>query len=245
MNRYPHQHAHQRQHVQAQCHIVLIPGFMCDASLWQMLLADLQALGQVHFADLNHGDSIDAMALRIIADLPDVCVLIGFSLGGYVARRIAFLAPEKISKLILLNTSARATTVEEIERNLQQIKMLQVFPYKGQTMTALKRALHPDHSDHVALLTQLQKMSLSLGREVFLRQLSIIREDGYADFQQILCPTLVVASRLDQMRHLSESENIVAALPNPTYCILEQCGHMSPLEKPHELAAILQSFIVL
>ena len=52
------------------------------------------------------------------------------------------------------------------------------------------------------LLTQMQNMSLALGREVFIRQLSIVRDDGYADFQKIFCPTLVIASRQDQMRSL-------------------------------------------
>ena len=222
---------------------MLIPGFMCDAFLWEMILPDLQELGSVHFVDLNHGDSIDALALRIIADLPPSCILIGFSLGGYVARRIALLAPEKVHKLILLNTSARATTPEEIERNQQQIKMLKVFPYKGQTITALKRALHPDNADNTDLLMQMQNMSLALGREVFILQLSIVRDDGYADFQKIFCPTLVIASRQDQMRSLSEAENIAAALPHPTYHVLEQCGHMSPLEQPQKLAKLLRHFI--
>ncbi|MFZ6864314.1 alpha/beta fold hydrolase [Undibacterium sp. Ji67W] len=225
--------------------IVLIPGFMCDTFLWELILPDLQELGSVHFADLNHGDSIDAMALRIISELPSSCILIGFSLGGYVARRIAVLAPEKINQLVLLNTSARATSQEEKNRNLQQIKMLKAFPYKGQTITALKRALHPDNADNTALLTKMQNMSLALGREVFIRQLSLVREDGYADFEKILCPTLVVASRQDQMRSLVESENIVSALPHPTYHVLDQCGHMSPLEKPRELAKLLHSFITI
>ena len=217
---------------------------MCDATLWKLIRPELATLGQVHLADLNHGDTIEAMAARTIANLPDSCILIGFSLGGYVARRIAVLAAHKINKLVLLNTSARATTVVEIERHQQQIKMLKENPYKGQTMTALKRALHPDHNDDAALLTLMQNMSLHLGREVFIRQLSLIREDGHADLRQIFCPTLVVASRQDQMRDLNEAENIVAALPHATFCILEQCGHMSPLEKPHELAAVLKNFIL-
>ncbi len=121
--------------------------------------------------------------------------------------------------------------------------MLKVFPYKGQTITALKRALHPDNTDNTALLTLMQNMSLALGREVFIRQLSIVREDGHSDFEKIFCPTLVVASRQDQMRSLIEAENIAAALPHPTYRVLDQCGHMSPLEKPQELANLLHSFI--
>lgn len=227
----------------AQRHIVLIPGFMCDASLWQDVLGGLQQLGTVSFADLNQGSDIDAMADRIIADLPEKCVLIGFSLGGYVARRIAAKAPQRVSQLVLLNTSARATSAEEIARNQQQIKMLKVFPYKGQTITALRRALHPARSDNAVLLQHLQMMSLTLGADIFMRQLSIVREDGHADCAQIACPVLVVASREDQMRRLPEAEDIVAALPDPHFRIIEDCGHMSPLEQPQILLQYLRDFL--
>lgn len=226
-----------------QRHIVLIPGFMCDASLWQDVLGGLQQLGTVSFADLNQGTDIDAMADRIIASLPHSCVLIGFSLGGYVARRIAAKAPQRVSQLVLLNTSARATSAEEIARNQQQIKMLKVFPYKGQTVTALKRALHPARSDNQVLLQHLQAMSLNLGADIFMQQLSIVRQDGHADCAQIFCPVLVVASREDQMRRLQEAEDIVAALPDPTFRIIDDCGHMSPLEQPQILLEYLREFL--
>lgn len=226
-----------------QRQIVLIPGFMCDASLWQEVLGGLQQLGTVRFADLNQGSDINAMADRIIADLPEKCVLIGFSLGGYVARRIAAKAPQRVSQLVLLNTSARATSAEEVVRNQQQIKMLKVFPYKGQTITSLRRALHPARSDNAVLLQHLQTMSLTLGADIFMRQLSIVREDGHADCTQIACPVLVVASREDQMRRLQEAEDIVAALPDPTFRIIEDCGHMSPLEQPQILLQYLREFL--
>lgn len=144
---------------------------------------------------------------------------------------------------MLLNTSARATSAEEIARNQQQIKMLKVFPYKGQTVTALKRALHPARNDNQVLLRHLQTMSLTLGADIFMQQLSIIRQDGHADCAQIFCPVLVVASREDQMRRLQEAEDIVAALPNPTFRIIDDCGHMSPLEQPQILQQYLREFL--
>ena len=124
------------------------------------MLPALSAIAPVRFADINEGGSIEAMAVRIAATLPERCVLIGFSLGGYVARRVAYLAPDKLAGLVLLNTSARASTAQELNRNQQQISMSQLYPFKGQTLTALRRALHPDRTDDAALLAHLQAMSL-------------------------------------------------------------------------------------
>ncbi|MCX7217910.1 MAG: alpha/beta hydrolase [Burkholderiales bacterium] len=223
--------------------LVLIPGFMCDASLWQAMLPELSKIAAVQFADINEGSSIAAMAERIIPSLPEHCVLIGFSLGGYVARRIAYLAPQKLAGLVLVNSSARASTEQELQRNQQQIRMSTLYPYKGQTYTALKRALHPDRSDDAPLLAHLQAMSRNLGQQIFLRQLGLLRQDGHAELAHIKCPSLIIASRNDQMRSMQEAENMADALPNSHLNIIEDCGHMSPLERPEVVCQLLRAWL--
>ena len=227
-------------------HFLLIPGFMCDASLWKYVLADLEKLGHVQLADLNHGDSIESMAARILPTLPENCLVLGFSLGGYVARQLAWLAYQRgqtLAGLVLLNTSARASTAEEILRNQQQIRMLATYPYKGQTMTALRRALHPQRQDDAALLAHLQAMSLALGKEVFLRQLGIKRLDGHQQLVEIICPALVIASQDDQMRTAEETEKLAQCLPHAALQIIPDCGHMSLLEKAPEVIRLIQTWI--
>ncbi|MBI3726965.1 MAG: alpha/beta hydrolase [Burkholderiales bacterium] len=225
---------------------LLIPGFMCDASLWKFMLPGLEQLGQVRVADLNEGNSIESMAQRLLPALPDKAIIIGFSLGGYVARHLAWLAHQKnktIGGLVLLNTSARASTEDEIIKNRQQIKLLEHYPYKGQTMTALRRALHPLRQDDSVMLAHLQAMSLALGKQVFLQQLSIVRADGHHELAGITCPALVAASRNDQMRSLVESEKLAHGLPHAKLHIIEDCGHMSPLEKAPELITSLHDWL--
>jgi pimeloyl-ACP methyl ester carboxylesterase len=225
---------------------LLIPGFMCDASLWKFMLPGLEQLGQVHFADLNEGNSIEDMAKRLLPVLPDKAFIIGFSLGGYVARHLTWLALQQgkaINGLVLLNTSARASTADEDNKNRQQIKLLEHYPYKGQTMTALRRALHPQRQDDAVMLAHLQAMSLALGKQVFLQQLSIARADGHHELPEITCPALVVASRNDQMRTLAESEKLASGLPYSSLHIVEDCGHMSPLEKAPELITTLHGWL--
>ncbi|MFZ6744827.1 alpha/beta fold hydrolase [Undibacterium sp. JH2W] len=225
---------------------LLIPGFMCDASLWKFMLPGLQQLGQVHFADLNQGDSIENMAMRLLTDLPVNGVIVGFSLGGYVARHLAWLAHQQgisVRGLVLLNTSARASTLDEDNKNRQQIKLLTHYPYKGQTLTALRRALHPQRQDDDIMLAHLQAMSLSLGKQVFLQQLAIVRADGHHELPDICCPSMIVASRKDQMRRLDEAEKLARGLPHAELHIIEDCGHMSPLEKAPELLQLLRTWL--
>ncbi len=210
------------------------------------MLPGLEQLGQVHFADLNEGNSIEDMATRLLPVLPDKAIIIGFSLGGYVARHLTWLALQQgkaINGLVLLNTSARASTADEDNKNRQQIKLLEHYPYKGQTMTALRRALHPERQDDAVMLAHLQAMSLTLGKQVFLQQLSVVRADGHHELTEIARPALVVASRNDQMRSLAESEKLASGLPYSSLHIVEDCGHMSPLEKAPELITTLHEWL--
>ncbi len=214
------------------------------------MLPGLEQLGQVHIADLNEGNSIESMAQRLLPALPDNGIVIGFSLGGYVARHLAWLAHQQnkaadkvVNGLVLLNTSARASSADEDNKNRQQIKLLEHYPYKGQTMTALRRALHPQRQDDAVMLAHLQAMSLALGKQVFLQQLSIVRSDGHHELAEITCPALIVASRNDQMRTLAESEKLATGLPHSRLHIIEDCGHMSPLEKAPELITTLNDWL--
>jgi pimeloyl-ACP methyl ester carboxylesterase len=86
-------------------------------------------------------------------------------------------------------------------------------------------------------------MQRRLGREVRARQAALVRRDGYADLERIACPSLVVACRQDRLRSFAETERMAQCLPHASFKVIEDCGHMAPLERPHELAALLAGWI--
>ena len=89
------------------------------------------------------------------------------------------------------------------------------------------------------LIARLRGMQQRLGREVRARQAALVRRDGYADLERIACPSLVVACRQDRLRSFAETERMAQHLPHARFAVIEDCGHMAPLERPHELAALL------
>jgi pimeloyl-ACP methyl ester carboxylesterase len=96
--------------------LVLLPGFMTDPDLWADMLPSLAPLGPILHGDLSRDATIDAMARRVAAEAPDRFTLIGFSMGGYVAREITRLAPERVRALVLIATSPRADTPGQARR---------------------------------------------------------------------------------------------------------------------------------
>jgi len=103
--------------------------------------------------------------------------------------------------------------------------------------------LHPDRERDPVLLDRLRSMQRRLGPEVRAHQSALIRKDGYADLARITCPSLVVACRQDRLRKFEETERMAKCLPNSRFEVIEDCGHMAPLEKPHELAMLLGKWI--
>jgi len=223
--------------------LLLLPGFMLDQALWDDMRDGLQHLGQLHFGDLGQDDTISAMAARVLQHAPERFVLIGFSMGGYVAQAIMQQAPQRVIALGLLNTSARQQDAREIAGNRMQLELARQVPFKGLTSRALASSVHPDRANDRALLDRLQAMALRNGKEVFIRQLSALRSDGYAELQKIHCPTLIVASRNDQLSSVAEAQQMQAQIPAAKMVLIEDCGHMTPLEKPEELLQILSDWL--
>ena len=102
---------------ETRAHLVLLPGLLCDAALWEPQLDAFAPLCAPWVADLTHDDSIAAMAARVLREAPaERFALAGLSMGGYVAMEIMRQAPERVTRLALLDTRARLDTPEETAR---------------------------------------------------------------------------------------------------------------------------------
>ncbi len=219
--------------------LVLLPGFMCDADLWTDMVPDLEQLGRLHYGNVYQDDTLEGMALRVLAESPERFVLIGFSMGGFVSRVLTLMAPERVRGVAFIASSARAYTKDETERRKQGYLPGNRPPRANGVATGL----HPDRERDPVLLERLRGMQRRLGPEVRGRQAALVRNDGYADLEHITCPSLVVACRQDRLRTFAETERMAKHLPHARFEVIEDCGHMAPLERPRALAALLARWI--
>jgi len=222
--------------------LVLLPGFMCDADLWTDMVPDLETLGTLHFGNVYEDDSLEGMARRVLAEAPERFVLVGFSMGGFVARVLTLMAPERVTGVAFVASSARGYSDEERARRQSGYRPGD-RPPRAAGAASNAMGLHPDRDTDPVLLDRLRGMQRRLGPEVRKRQAALVRRDGYADLERIACPSLVVACRQDRLRTFAETERMAQALPHSSFSILKDCGHMAPLEKPHELSRLLSAWI--
>lgn len=219
--------------------ILLVPGYMADETLWDDVVPRLAPYGPLAHADLRHDDSIEAMARRALADAPPVFVLVGFSMGGYVAREIQRQAPQRVRALALIATSARADSAAWRKSRGAVGSAAASIAFSGLSRTAIATSLHPKHQDNEAMIERVRAMGLRLGGETFRRQSSLVRRGDADRLGEIACPTLVVAAAQDRLRSLDESQELQAAIPGARFALIEDSGHMVPIEAPQALADIL------
>lgn len=225
--------------------LLLLPGLLCDAALWSHQRRHLGRDRDVTVADLRHDDSLDAMAARALAAAPPRFALAALSMGGYVAFAMLRSAPERIARLALLDTSARADTDEQRARRRVLLDLSRRGQFKGVTPRLLPSYLHPDCLAAPEPGGTVMAMAERLGPEVFLRQQRAImhRPDSCDLLPRIAAPTLVICGREDAATPLAHSEEIAALIPGARLAVIEECGHLSPLERPQAVTALLRLWL--
>jgi len=230
----------------AETPLILLPGLLCDEALWAPQIAALADLAQCRVADLTRDDSLPAMARRVLDEAPAAFALAGLSMGGYVAQEIMRQAPERVTRLALLDTSARADTPERLAQRRGFIELAHKGEFHGITPRMLPVYLHPDHLKDKAITDRVLAMAQHVGREGYLRQQQAImgRPDGRDDLRRITVPTLVLCGREDQATPLKLHEEIAALVPSATLVVIDHCGHLSTLEKPGEVNAAMRRWLI-
>jgi len=225
--------------------LVLLPGMMCDAGLWQRMLPRLEETGPLTFGDLSQGSSIAGMASAVLETSPERFTLVGFSMGGFVAREIVRQAPHRVQGLILIATSSAADSTRQMAFKTSVAEALQRAsgPFRGLGHKAIQLSLSQQHETDPQLIQQILDMSLRMGRDAYIRQLRMVRSSDSHLLGEISCPTLVIAAAEDRMRSLTESQTLCEAIPDAQLCVIEDSGHMLPLEQPVLLAARLREWI--
>jgi pimeloyl-ACP methyl ester carboxylesterase len=227
--------------------LLLLPGLLCDAALWRHQLETLGDIALMHVPDLTIEEAAGAAAYRVLGEAPEQFALAGLSMGGAVAFEILRQAPDRVTRLALLNTTARPDTLEKTKLRQDLITLAQTGEFKGVTPRLLPRLIHPDRLTDATLTDCVRAMAERVGKDAFLRQERLLmnRPDSRHDLSLIHCPTVVIAGRQDAPTPLAESAEMAEKIPRAALVVIEDCGHLSPLERPQAITAVLRYWLQL
>ncbi len=225
--------------------LVLVPGLLCSARLYAQQVAALWLFGPVTVGDHRRDHDIGAVAARILSDAPPRFALAGLSLGGYIAFAMLGLAPDRIARLALLNTSARSDTPEQTAARHVLINMAESGRLDEVTDMLTKFYLHRNRHSDEALKGVVRAMAADTGPQAFVWQERAIisRPDSRSLLARIACPTMVLVGDGDELTPPELAEEIAAGISGSRLVIVPDCGHLSTLERPDAVNAALAEWL--
>jgi pimeloyl-ACP methyl ester carboxylesterase len=91
----------------------------------------------------------------------------------------------------------------------------------------------------------LSAMAERVGRKAFARQqqASLHRPDSWENLKAIHCPTLLLTGRQDRLAPPELQQQMAAAIESARQVVIEECGHLSPLERPEAVTKALREWL--
>jgi len=221
--------------------IALLPGLLCDAQVWAGQHADLARLAPVVVADLSGESSIEAMAAKVLSEVAGPLVAIGHSMGGRVALEMVRQGKDRIMGLGLLNTGIHTRRDGEVEKRAELVRLAYERGMDALADRWLPGMLDPARRDDQALLASMKSMVVRTTPEQHERQIRALldRPDPRGYLREIACPTLALVGRQDQWSPLAQHQEIAGLIPGTRLAVIENAGHMAPMEQPAETSAAL------
>lgn len=216
--------------------LVLIPGMMCDARMWGRIEADLDVPVLHHIP--TGAESMSDLAALFLAEAPPRFALAGLSMGGILAMEILRQAPDRVTRLALLDTNPRAETATVQARRASQIARSLSGDLEGVMREDMKPNYLSRGSGKDSILKLCMEMALSLGPQVFVRQSLALRDrpDQQTTLAAFKGPALVLMGAEDKLCPLDRHQLMHELMPQSQLRIIPGAAHLPPLEQPDATA---------
>jgi pimeloyl-ACP methyl ester carboxylesterase len=188
---------------------------------------------------------MEGIARSILAAAPERFALAGLSMGGYISYEILRQAPERVTRLALLDTGCRADTPERKEMRLRRNEKARregAGAVQDELMSVL---IHKDRLADKDLTARVRQMAVVTGTDALIRQHAALmgRPDSRPFLSSIKCPTLVLVGREDALTPVEMAEEIAAGIAGARLEIIANCGHLSTMEQPDAVNAAMRIWL--
>ena len=233
-------------------HSYFKPYFSRLADEFQVVYLDLRDHGRSARHDpADWSFELCADDLRAFFDILGIQrpVVLGHSMGGFVAMLYAARHPGHARALILQSTSARFDLDRLVEgfrrRAGDEIAELARRDYGGDPVTdeewaRVFAAFGPHVPGTEDLARRVRNPELGTGGMELLRRLDVLDQ-----LARITCPTLVCVGDLDAVTPVAASQEIADALPPGlgTLEVIEGAGHFPWLDNPDRYRSVIATFV--
>lgn len=219
--------------------LLLLPGLLSDARLWEHQTRHLADIASIQIISVSQ-NTPEQMVSSILKKAPPAFALAGHSMGGWLCLEVMRTAPERVSQLCLLNTTARMDSEEKKMKRNGMIRKAEQGLFQEVVKDMVQKFVFNPLAKH-----EVEEMFLNQGKESFIHQEQAMlkREESQSILPTITCPVLAIHARQDTVFSLDEHEELVAQIKNAKLAIVEDSGHMSPMEVPQAITALLRYWL--
>ena len=225
--------------------VVFLPGMMCDARLFAPQLADLSRDMAVTVAPVTGGDRIEEIASGLLDVLPQRFALTGLSMGGIVAMDILRRAPDRVTRIALMDTNSLAETPQSAAGYEPFIIKLRAGRIAEAVEMMLGRDVLAPGPARAGVMSALVEMAEGLGVAAIIRQTRALqrRRDYQSVLRRCKVPALVLCGAHDTLTPLKRHEFMAEMIPNATLTVIPDAGHLPVLEQPEVTTAALRGWL--
>lgn len=239
--------------------LVLIHAFPLSRQMWKhqhTALADTARVLSVDLPGFGESDSLsvhpsiqgftDAVVRFLDEKGIDRAVIVGCSMGGYIAFELWRRAQERVAGMVLCDTKAEADTPEA-----RQVRMDAIEGVKSNGVGPVAEAMVPkllgqsSHERHPELASEIDTIIRDTKPEAIIhaQQAMADRPNSIETLSSISVPVLMLFGDEDAITPPSFGQTMSEHLPQCTLTVIPFAGHLSPLEQPDSVNEAIKVYL--
>jgi len=226
--------------------LVFIPGMMCDSRLFQPQINEFSKQYMVCATPASTADNIENISFEILRYLPTKFTLIGLSMGGILAMEIIKKVPDRVMKIVLMDTNYKSETAEIKSRRLPQIKLVNEGLLDDVMCQQIKNNYLKKDRKNQEIFDLCLSMANDLGKEIFINQSKALstRKDYKSTLENIKVPSLIICGEYDRLCPIRVHIEMESLIENSTLEIIPDAAHLPTLEQPAYVNKILGKWLL-
>ncbi len=230
----------------SQTPLIWLPGLLCDQNLFADMNKELPNWVAPLTVKLGALGSMQAMAKKVLDEAPQEFVLGGLSMGGILAFEVYRRAPNRVKGLILMDTNAADEKPEVSVKRDALVERAENGEFETITPQVLMPLLiHESRLLDTELTQRVSQMAENIGLDAFKAHAKALatRPDQRPLLSDITCPTLVITGKQDALCPMANHLLMAEHISDVSLHVIPECGHLSSMEKPSEVASIISDWL--
>ena len=219
---------------------------MCNKNIWDAQISILKKKYSVSIFSLKSIATLDDAVQKIINKNKKKISVIGFSMGGFIAIKLAIEYPEILDKLVLIGTNARHISqkrkllLKKSLITLNKNNFAKLFYQKNYSSYFADKDL-----ENTSYQNTIYSMAKQLGYKAFLNQTNLIlkRPNQLKKLNKIVSKTLIIRGKNDKLSSNIMNSEVNKKIKCSVYKEIKNSSHFVMLEKPKTFNKIVTNFL--